>query len=51
LRASGGQSWLTLQLFAEGYFGDNVPIALMADMVELQLDFGIEQYGSNRDDT
>jgi hypothetical protein len=43
LRSTGGAACLNLQLLGDdGYFGDKIPRAVLARLVDLELDFGIE---------
>ena len=42
VRATGGTAQVIIQFFGDGYLGDKVPLATLAKMAELQLDFGIE---------
>jgi hypothetical protein len=42
LRSTGGRACLILQFLGDGYFGDEVPQAILARLVDLELDFGIE---------
>jgi hypothetical protein len=42
LRATGGKASLILQLLGGGYFGDELPLAILARLINLELDFGIE---------
>jgi hypothetical protein len=42
VRDTGGTAEIIVQFLGEGYFGDSVPLATLARMTDLQLDFGIE---------
>jgi hypothetical protein len=42
LRSTGGKACLILQLLGDGYFGDELPHAVLARLIDLELDFGIE---------
>jgi hypothetical protein len=42
LRATGGEAEIIVQFLGDGYLGDNVPVATLAKMADLQLEFGIE---------
>lgn len=44
LKSSGGKATLILQFFADGYWGDNLPPALLTKLASLDLDLGIECY-------
>lgn len=47
LRSTGGRACLILQLFADGYFGDEIPQAILARLIDLELDFGIECFADS----
>jgi hypothetical protein len=42
VRATGGTAEIIVQFLGDGYLADNVPLRTLANMTELQLDFGIE---------
>jgi hypothetical protein len=42
LRSTGGKACLILQFLGDGYFGDEVPRTILARLIDLELDFGIE---------
>ena|SRR5690242_7668500 len=42
LRSSGGTASLLIQFLGDGYFGDEIPIAILQRMINLELDFAIE---------
>lgn len=42
LRSTGGKACLILQFLGDGYFGDEIPQAILARLIDLELDFGIE---------
>jgi hypothetical protein len=42
VRATGGTAEIIVQFLGDGYLGDSVPLQTLANMSELQLDFGIE---------
>lgn len=42
LRSTGGKTCLILQFLGDGYFGDEIPKAVLARLIDLELDFGIE---------
>jgi hypothetical protein len=51
LRSTGGKACLILQLLGDGYFGDDIPQAVLARLTDLQLDFAIECFaGAQADD-
>ena len=42
LRSTGGKTSLILQFLGDGYFGDKIPQAILARLIDLELDFSIE---------
>jgi hypothetical protein len=44
LRSTGGEACLNLQLLGDGYFGDEIPRTVLARLIDLELDFGIERF-------
>lgn len=44
VRSTGGKAQIILQDLGDGYLGDTMPFELLAKMVELKLDFGIENF-------
>jgi hypothetical protein len=44
LRSTGGSAEVIVEFLGDGYLADNVPAATLANMAELQLDFGIACY-------
>jgi hypothetical protein len=44
LRSTGGKACLILQLLGDGYFGDKIPQSMLARLIDLELDFGIESF-------
>ena len=42
LRSTGGTACLILQLLGDGYFGDKIPQSMLAKLIDLELDFGVE---------
>ncbi|MEM9682590.1 MAG: hypothetical protein AAF942_04935 [Pseudomonadota bacterium] len=44
VRETGGTAEVIVQFLGDGYFGDAVPWKTLADMADLQLDFGIESF-------
>jgi hypothetical protein len=42
VRATGGTAEIIVQFLGDGYLGDKVPLQTLANLSELQLDFGIE---------
>lgn len=45
IRSTGGEPTLILQFLGDEYFGDDIPRDVLAKMIDLGLDFGIESYG------
>jgi hypothetical protein len=45
IRSTGGESALILQFLDDEYFGDDIPLDVLAKMIDLGLDLGIESYG------
>jgi Domain of unknown function (DUF4279) len=42
LRATGGTACVLVQFLGDGYFGDEIPRGILARLVDLELDLGIE---------
>jgi hypothetical protein len=42
LRATGGRAAVLVQFLVDGYFGDEIPRDILARLVDLELDLGIE---------
>ncbi len=42
LRSTGGKTCLILQFLGDGYFGDEIPQAILARLIDLEVGFGIE---------
>jgi uncharacterized protein DUF4279 len=42
LRSTGGKACIIVQFLGDGYFGDQITRETLAEMADLQLDFGIE---------
>ena len=42
VRSDGGKACVIIQFLGDGYFGDEIPRGILAKLVELELDFGIE---------
>jgi len=42
LRATGGRACVIIQFLGDGYFGDSIPTATLAKLVDLELDLDIE---------
>lgn len=46
LRSTDGKACLILQFLGDGYFGDEIPQAILARLIDLELDFGIECFAA-----
>jgi hypothetical protein len=44
LRSTGGTATINIQFRDREYFGDEVPLTVLADLVDLELDLGIETF-------
>jgi hypothetical protein len=49
LRSTGGKACLIVQFLGDGYFGDEIPQAILARLVDLELDFGIECFADSQE--
>ena len=48
VRASGGSTQIIVQFFGDGYLADTLPLETLANITELQLDFGIEVFSASQ---
>jgi hypothetical protein len=48
LKSTGGKACLILQFLGDGYFGDEIPLPILARLVDLELDFGIECFAASQ---
>jgi hypothetical protein len=48
LRATGGSACVTIQLLGDGYFGEVINQSILARLVNLQVDLGIESYADTQ---
>jgi hypothetical protein len=44
LRSTGGRTCVIIKFLGDGYFGDEIPRNVLAQLVDLELDLGIECY-------
>ncbi len=48
LRSTGGKACLIVQFLGDGYFGDEIPQAILARLTDFELDFGIECFADSQ---
>ena len=48
LRATGGRGCVLVQFLGDGYFGDEIPRDVLARLIDLELDLGVECFADRQ---